>query len=165
MSIRITVIGGGAMGTACAIVLSENPEQQVALWARNTAHAQTLEPIPLHRAFPELSFTRPVFLDHAGDSSNRVFVVEQRGVISVFPNRDDVASATTFLDISDRVNDGPNEAGLLSAAFHPRYADNGLCYIYYNHGNLLSRIAEFRVSADPNRADPSSERVLLDIDR
>ena len=39
MSKRITVIGGGAMGTACAILLSENPEQQVALWARSSDHA------------------------------------------------------------------------------------------------------------------------------
>lgn len=39
MSSRVTVIGGGAMGTACAIVLSENPDQQVALWARNPDHA------------------------------------------------------------------------------------------------------------------------------
>ena len=39
MSSRVTVIGGGAMGTACAIVLSENPDQQVSLWARNPVHA------------------------------------------------------------------------------------------------------------------------------
>ena len=39
MSKRITVIGGGAMGTACAIVLAENPDQQVALWARSSDHA------------------------------------------------------------------------------------------------------------------------------
>ncbi len=39
MSSRVTVIGGGAMGTACAIVLSENSDQQVALWARNPDHA------------------------------------------------------------------------------------------------------------------------------
>ncbi len=39
MTSRITVIGGGAMGTACAIVLAENPDQQVTLWARNPDHA------------------------------------------------------------------------------------------------------------------------------
>jgi len=42
MSNRITVIGGGAMGTACAIVLAENPEQQVTLWARNAEHAANM---------------------------------------------------------------------------------------------------------------------------
>ena len=130
-----------------------------------SANAQTLEPVALHRAFPALSFNRPVFLDHASDGSDRVFVVEQRGVISVFPNDNNIAAAEIFLDISERVNNGPNEAGLLSVAFHPRYESNGLFYIYYNHGNLFSRIAEFRVSADPNRADAASERVLLDIEQ
>ncbi len=37
-------------------------------------------------AFPELSFTRPVDFQHAGDDSNRLFIVEQRGVISIFQN-------------------------------------------------------------------------------
>ena len=129
------------------------------------SYAQTLQPIPLQRAFPNLSFDRPVFLDHAGDGSDRIFVTEQRGVISVFPNSDDVAAADIFLDISERVNNGPNEAGLLSTAFHPQYESNGLFYVYYTHGNLLSRIAEFRVSDDANRADPTSERVLLDIEQ
>jgi len=42
MSSRITVIGGGAMGTACAIVLAEKPEQRVSLWARNADHASEM---------------------------------------------------------------------------------------------------------------------------
>ena len=128
------------------------------------ARAQELSPVALRHAFPQLSFERPVFLSHSGDGSDRVYVVEQRGLISVFPNRDDVEAAVVFLDIEDRVNSRPNEAGLLSIAFHPRYADNGLFYIYYNHGDLFSRVSEFRVStADPDRADENSERVLLDI--
>ncbi|MFP6766896.1 MAG: NAD(P)H-dependent glycerol-3-phosphate dehydrogenase, partial [Planctomycetaceae bacterium] len=39
MASRVTVIGGGAMGTACAVLLAEHPEQQVSLWARNPEHA------------------------------------------------------------------------------------------------------------------------------
>ena len=30
------------MGTACAIVLAENPEQRVSLWARNADHASDM---------------------------------------------------------------------------------------------------------------------------
>ena len=33
---KITVIGGGAMGTACAIVLAEKPDQNVTIWARKS---------------------------------------------------------------------------------------------------------------------------------
>ena len=46
-------------------------------------------------AFPEISFTRPVDLQHAGDGTDRIFVVEQRGVISVFPNDPSVSATTT----------------------------------------------------------------------
>jgi glycerol-3-phosphate dehydrogenase (NAD(P)+) len=31
---RITVLGGGAMGTACSLLLAEHPDQSVTLWAR-----------------------------------------------------------------------------------------------------------------------------------
>ena len=34
----------------------------------------------VENAFPLLSFTRPVDLQHAGDGSGRLFVVEQEGV-------------------------------------------------------------------------------------
>src|SRR5262245_31129255 len=37
-------------------------------------------------AFPNLSFVRPVFLGHAPDGTDRVFVVEQGGRIYAFPN-------------------------------------------------------------------------------
>ena len=42
MANKVTVLGGGAMGTACAILLSENPEQEVALWTRNPDHAAVM---------------------------------------------------------------------------------------------------------------------------
>src|SRR5947207_2903164 len=37
-------------------------------------------------AFPHLTFERPVDFTHAGDGSNRAFVVEQDGRVHVFPN-------------------------------------------------------------------------------
>ncbi len=36
---KITVIGGGAMATACAVLLAEHEGQDVSLWARNPQHA------------------------------------------------------------------------------------------------------------------------------
>ncbi|MGD9855456.1 MAG: NAD(P)H-dependent glycerol-3-phosphate dehydrogenase [Planctomycetaceae bacterium] len=39
MATKSTILGGGAMATACSILLAENPGQQVALWARNPDHA------------------------------------------------------------------------------------------------------------------------------
>src|SRR5687767_829676 len=86
-------------------------------------------------AFPNLSFPRPVDLQHAGDNTNRIFVVEQAGVISVFPNDPSVASKKTFLDITAKVNDSGNEEGLLGLAFHPNYESNGYLYVNYTATN------------------------------
>ncbi len=61
MSSRVTVIGGGAMGTACAIVLSENPDQQVSLWARNPDHAAEMaETRENQRLLPGVSIPSPI---------------------------------------------------------------------------------------------------------
>ncbi|MEE2658448.1 MAG: PQQ-dependent sugar dehydrogenase [Candidatus Latescibacterota bacterium] len=135
------------------------------LWAASTSALSHEPHFQLQRAFPALDFERPVFLTHSGSDGDRIFVVEQQGRIFVFPNRDDVEEAELFLDIRPRVSDGPNEAGLLSVAFHPAYADNGRLFICYTAGNLVSRISELRVSSNPNRADADSERLLLEIDQ
>src|SRR5690606_16598744 len=55
------------------------------------------------------------------------------------------------------------ESGLLGLAFHPDYAENGLFYVDYTAAQPLGQtiIAEYKVSDNPNVADPSSERVLI----
>ena len=40
----------------------------------------------VENAFPNLSFTDPVGIYHAGDGSDRLFVLEQPGTIKVFNN-------------------------------------------------------------------------------
>ena len=40
---KITVLGGGAMGTACAAVLSEKSGQKVTVWARNASFAEQMQ--------------------------------------------------------------------------------------------------------------------------
>ncbi len=116
-------------------------------------------------AYPNLSFTRPVDYQHAGDNSNRVFVVEQRGVISVFADDATVSEKQTFLDISDVVDDRRNEEGLLGLAFHPDYATNGYFYVNYTIDNpARSRVCRFQVSGgNPNMAESSSETLLLEF--
>ncbi len=118
-------------------------------------------------AFPRLSFTRPVDLQHPPDATNRIFVVEQAGVISVFPNDANTSSKNTFLDIRDKVDDTGNEEGLLGLAFHPNYQSNGYFYVNYTaekpNRTVISR---FKTStANPNQADPASELVLLTFEQ
>ena len=123
----------------------------------------TLADMRLRRVFEALPFRRPVFLTHAGDGSERLFLVEKAGRILVFENDETTDTYRVFLDIRDRVNAEPSEAGLLSMAFHPLYPDSQTFYVYYTSGNLLSRVSEFRVSDDPDAADAASERVILQV--
>jgi glycerol-3-phosphate dehydrogenase (NAD(P)+) len=43
MTTKITILGGGAMATACAILLAERDDQQVTIWARNPDHAKNMQ--------------------------------------------------------------------------------------------------------------------------
>jgi len=135
--------------------------------------------ISIVSAFPLLTFERPLGIENAGDGTNRLFVVEQRGVIQVINNNLLVISADAtrevnleatsqiFLDIQDRVLFDEGELGMLGLAFHPDYKDNGLFYINYIADNpLRSVISQFSVSGeDPNEADPNSEVILLEIEQ
>lgn len=125
---------------------------------------QPLEMMEVERVFPSLSFARMTYLTHAGDGSGRLFVTLQPGVVMVFPNHPDAASADTFLDIRDRVSDKGNEEGLLGLAFDPKYAENGHFYVYYSAaGPRRSVLSRFSVSPGSTAADPASELVLLKI--
>lgn len=139
----------------------------VAAFAFGQDWFQTRNDTPIEVAFPHLSFMRPVDLQHAGDSSGRLFIVEQRGRIFVFPNEASVPEAEVFLDIRSRVFSRGNERGLLGLAFHPDYAANGYLFVNYTAENpKRTVIARFQVdSTHVNRGDVNSEVVLLEIDQ
>ena len=117
-------------------------------------------------AFPDLSFDRPLDLQHPGDDSNRLFVVEQAGIIKTFENDPSATEASVFLDLQNQVTSG-GERGLLGLAFHPNFEANGLFYVNYTVSNpLRTVISQFQVSPDnPDRADKSSETVLLSFEQ
>ena len=96
----------------------------------------------------------------AGDG--RLFIVEQPGRIRVVDGGQ--LLATPFLDITSRVGSG-GERGLLSMAFHPDYADNGFFYVNYTDLGGDTRIERYRASADRNRADASSARLVLGVEQ
>ena len=118
----------------------------------------------------------PIGLAHAGDGTNRLFIVEQAGCIRFYVNYNVVGApcvqtGTRFLDIRSKILSG-GERGLLGLAFHPQYASNGFFFVYYtslanatppsrNNGDIV--IARYTVTSDPNIADPASERILLVI--
>jgi glucose/arabinose dehydrogenase len=99
---------------------------------------------------------QPVALTHAGDT--RLFITQQTGTVMI----DDAFGLRTFLDIRSLVLSG-GERGLLSVAFHPRYRDNGLFFVYYTNRNGDNNLARYKVSSDPDRADAASGTILLTI--
>ena len=125
----------------------------------------TLAEMDMELVFTNLVFDQPVFLTHANDGSDRLFIVERAGQIRVFQNQDEVQHSHMFLDITGRVALTGLETGLLSMAFHPSYPDSNKFYVNYTYGNLSSRVSEFRVSSNPDSADENSERVLLTLDQ
>src|SRR5215831_18520760 len=66
----------------------------------------------------------PVDIVNAGDGSNRLFIVQQGGVIKV----SNVTSVSDFIDLSTLISTG-GERGLLSMAFHPKF--NGTTNRYF----------------------------------
>ena len=120
----------------------------------------------LEVAFPNVSFSFPTDMQNAGDGSNRLFIVEQGGLIKVIENDTTVSSSKTFLDISERVliND---RFGLLSVAFHPDYENNGYFFVNYNAANpQRTVISRFKVSdLNPDSADENSEFIIIEIEQ
>lgn len=120
-------------------------------------------------------FTMPVALTSPDDGTGRLFVADLPGVIRII-DADGCLQDEPFLDITDRVVDlrtGYDERGLLGLAFHPAFAENGRFFVYYSappgagapdDWDHTSRVSEFAVST-PDRADPDSERVILEVDQ
>jgi glucose/arabinose dehydrogenase len=108
--------------------------------------------------------TTPVHISYAGDSSARLFIVEQVGRIRILQNS--LLVNTPFLDISDRVRSpasgGGTEQGLLSVAFPPGYGlTKNYFYVYYTRMDGNNQVSRFYLSVDPNQANPASEEPIL----
>jgi hypothetical protein len=103
----------------------------------------------------------PIYLT-APPGDPRLFVVERGGRIRIV--EDGAVLATPFLDIRAKIG-LTGEQGLLGLAFPDDYAASGEFYVYYNDLAGDSVLSRFVTSADPDRADPTSERVVLVVDQ
>jgi glucose/arabinose dehydrogenase len=109
---------------------------------------------------------RPLEIVPARDGTERLFLVEQTGKIYILLQ--DQLLPQPFLDLSERVSilrGNASEQGLLGLAFPPDFASSHVFYVNYTDQRGTSLTARYRVSADGNIADPTSEEVLLQIEQ
>src|SRR5581483_7893782 len=124
--------------------------------------------LALATAFNGLTFSLPVLVSQAPGDSSRWFVVEKGGAVKTFPDANPTA-ATTFIDISARVDAANNESGLLGMAFHPSFATNHQVFLSYDTpdntspAGFHSVISRFVSNDGGATLDQASEQVLLTI--
>ena len=155
-----------------AATAAELPAQRVPLTTSHvTGSPDPPAPYLTPRIFPKLKFNNPLEMVVA-PGSDRWYVVEQKGRILSFPNRQDCDHADLLLDIRGQVRTIPQEGSFVDAyglAFDPNFAKNHYCYVCYmfeRHGGGQlpngARVSRFKVSdTDPPRCDPASEQVLI----
>jgi glucose/arabinose dehydrogenase len=122
--------------------------------------------------------TAPVYLTVIPGDNNRMFVVDQTGLIVIVKNG--VVQTTPFLDITgvlaqlppafpgapQGVNPGYDERGLLGLAFHPGYSDAssaGFRTLYTLHNVPITKRADFEEPPFPNaNVVPNCQEVIAE---
>jgi glucose/arabinose dehydrogenase len=139
---RATLVAAGALA-ASACAAGGSP-------ARDAA--------PAYRFQPTVRVSTPVQITAPRSEPNKLYVVNQAGVIRVAVNGR--LRTKPFLDIRRRVLSG-GEQGLLSVAFHPSYARNRLFYVDYTDVNGHTNVVQYRANAARTAAIQRSARRLL----
>ena len=117
--------------------------------------ALVLSPLATNLSYP-VSVVSPM------DGTGRIFIVELQGRIRIVDPVRGLLSEP-FLDLTGQVATGA-ERGMWSLAFAPDYAASGVFFVTYAAPDDAALVlARYRVSQDPDRADPSSEEQLLSV--
>ncbi len=122
--------------------------------------------------------SQPIDFEFAPQDRNLVYVAEKAGVVKV-ANAETGSVVSTFMDISDQVNDR-QDRGLLDIALDPNFPDNPFVYAFYvvdppeaegqsgnagrdGGGNRYAYVSRFEADAtnDFLTVVPGSETVIL----
>lgn len=115
----------------------------------------------LHLLLVVSGLQEPTFVGAPRSEPGRLYVVERAGVIRVVVNGR--LRAQPFLDLRSRVGSDDGEQGLLSVAFHPRYATNHRFFVDYTDKQGDTRVVEFRSNGTVGL--PGTARQLLFVNQ
>jgi glucose/arabinose dehydrogenase len=149
-----------ALAVGCGATATGSPDDETAPSSAGTAATATDKAgaVRLRLVRVARGLSSPVYATAPSSEPNRLYVVEQAGRIRIVENGK--LRSAPFLDIVSQVKSG-GEQGLLSVAFHPRYASNGLFYVDYTDRNGDTRVVEYRRTG----GSPERVRELLSVDQ
>ncbi len=115
-------------------------------------------------AFSNLTFYSPVALASPPGETNRLFILEKNGRVTVITNLA-APNRTVFMALTNKL-DTSSECGLVGLAFHPNYAVNGYFYLFFtptnSGGTRFDRVSRFQTDpTNPNAGLPGSEQIIL----
>jgi glucose/arabinose dehydrogenase/mono/diheme cytochrome c family protein len=153
-------------GTAVSALISDtNPPPTLRMPPQPPQFGYMFEP-----AFPGPTFSAPIALTAPPGETNRLFVLERAGRLTVITNLA-APNRTVVMDISSRVTAGCEE-GLLGVALHPGFATNGYFFLFYSTtattpvpggtNSLHQRVSRFQMTTPGgNSALTNTELVLF----
>jgi cysteine-rich repeat protein len=164
---------GGTLPTACGNGVAEGTEEcddggttggdgcsatcQLEDTSALCAGVPTVSGTGLDAVLVQSGLTRPLLVTAPPLDPNRIFIVEQGGLVRIVKNG--VPVATPFIDVSaDSLCCG--EQGLLGMAFAPDYETSGVFYLSYTNNAGKPEVRRYAVSSDPDVANTSSTLVI-----
>jgi putative heme-binding domain-containing protein len=182
---RLRLLGLGLLIAAVAPVTllcqaGSQPEGGRVPWTTSHVHGSPEPPPPyrLERVFAKLTFEKLTHMA-AAPGTRRLFVTTEHGRIFSFNPDEAVEMADPFLDLPKEVKSCQPGGGvrgfdcLYCLTFHPKFTENRFVYVCYvvdgTKGQAKTmmvnreRVSRFTVdNADPPRADPASEKIILE---
>lgn len=145
--------------------------QRAAIDPKQSASSAEIADVPkirLQRLWPKAKLTRPVQVVARPDSPSLVYAVEQAGRVVELDLSNSEHEGKVVLDLTGPVHDKYNEQGLLSLAFHPKFAQTRHVFVWYTarkSGKDPARevLARLTMAAD-GTIDPATHEVLLTVE-
>jgi glucose/arabinose dehydrogenase len=103
----------------------------------------------------------PIDIVNAHDGNNRLFIVQQGGIIKLWNG----TTLSDFIDLSSIISTG-GERGLLSMVFHPGFNGNSnrFFYVYYTNTSGDIEVSRYQTTAgNSNTGDPTTKTIIITI--